>query len=52
MLWHCDVENGINGYNQWVDGIKAVEKGFNGEIEIELFSKFIKIPKEIITLKL
>lgn len=52
MLWYCDVENGINGYNQWVDGIKAVEKDFNGEIEIELFSKFIKIPKEIITLKL
>lgn len=49
MLWLCGEGDGINGYVQYTDGIKPVEKDFDGEIDIELFSKYIRIPKEKIT---
>lgn len=41
-------EKGINGYNKWADHLSPVEKDFNCEIEIELFSKYMKIKEETI----
>ncbi len=41
-------EEGINGYIKSVENLKAVDKDFDGKIEVELFSKFIDIPVETI----
>lgn len=46
MYWISENKIGINGYYQYTDGLLPVEKNFNGEIEFELFSKFIQLPKE------
>lgn len=48
MMWLSSEEYGQNGYFQYTDGIEAVEKNFDKEMEIELFSKFIKVPEETI----
>lgn len=54
MILSCGGERGINGYGKRIESLKQIEKDFAGELEleIELFSKYIKIPEEIITLEL
>lgn len=41
-------EIGINGYRQRECVLQPVDKEFNGELEIELFSRFVEIPAEIV----
>lgn len=41
-------EIGINGFRRQVSMIKPVKKDFNGSIDVELFSRFLEIPEEII----
>lgn len=48
MIWLASEEYGQNGYAQYVEGISSVEKDFDKEMELELFSKFIKVPQETI----
>lgn len=52
MFWIADENKGINGYSKYVDMLCPVEKDFDGEIEIELFSKYEKIPMEIINFEI
>lgn len=48
ILFRSDKEFGINGLKSRLCMIKPVEKDFNGSIDIELFSWYMKIPEEII----
>lgn len=41
-------ETGINGNIVKECVLQSIDKDFNGELEIELFSRYIEIPKEII----
>ncbi|MGL5311635.1 MAG: hypothetical protein ACRC92_00165 [Peptostreptococcaceae bacterium] len=50
LLWLCNDGEGINGYDKCFDGIMSVEKDFEGELEVELFSKYINLPEEIVKL--
>lgn len=43
---------GINGCNKYVDMLCTVEKDFNGELEIELFSKYKNIPAQVISFEI
>ena len=45
-----DDEESINGYKNRIEHLKPIEKNFDDELEIELFSKYIEIPEEIILL--
>ncbi|MGL6106419.1 hypothetical protein [Romboutsia sp.] len=49
IFWSCDNKKSINGYTQYTEGLQPVEKDFDGNLEIELFSKYTKIPKETIS---
>lgn len=51
-MMSTDNEIGINGYKKWLDYLEPIEKDANDEVEIELFSKYIKIPSETIILEL
>lgn len=44
-------EKGINGYLKRSERLKSVPKDFNEKVEIELFSKYVKIPSEKIYLE-
>ena len=46
MNFNCDI--GVNGYVKYTDKLKSVPKDFDSTIAIELFSKYIKIPEEVI----
>ena len=46
MYWMSENKTGINGYVQYTDGLTPVKKDFSGELDIELFSKFVVLPKE------
>jgi hypothetical protein len=48
MLFKPDKEFGANGFKSRVCLIQPIEKGFYGSIDIELFSRYIEIPEEII----
>lgn len=50
MLFKSDRELGSNGFKSRVRMIKPVEKDFNGSIDVELFSLFMEVPEEIITI--
>lgn len=50
MLFKSDSELGRNGFKSRVHMIKPVEKDFNGSIDVELFSVFMEVPEEIITI--
>lgn len=52
VIWFSDESHGINGCYKYVDMLCPVEKDFNGELEIELFSKYNKIPKEEINFEI
>ena len=52
MFLAGDNEEGVNGYAKYLEYLKPVEKDFNEEIEIELFSKYVKIPKQTIRLEI
>lgn len=52
MLWLSEEKYGINGHNKYVDMICPVEKDFDGELEIELFSKYNKLPSQIISIEI
>lgn len=41
-------EIGINGYKQKECVMQSIDKDFNGELEIELFSKYVEIPEETV----
>lgn len=49
MFFKSDRELGSNGFKSRVCMIKPVEKDFNGSIDVELFSLFMEIPEEILT---
>lgn len=44
-----DEEFGYNGFKNRICMIKPVEKDFNGSVDVELFSWYMEIPEEIIT---
>lgn len=46
-----DGELGANGYKIRECILQAIDKDFNGELEIELFSRFLQIPEETINSK-
>lgn len=48
FLFKSDKKIGINGFKSRVCMIKPVKKDFNGSIDVELFSWYLKIPEEII----
>lgn len=48
MFMNFNSEIGINGYVKYTDELRAVPKDFDSVIEIELFSKYVKIPEEVI----
>lgn len=41
-------EIGINGYKRRECVLQTIDKDFTGELELELFSKYIKMPEETI----
>ena len=41
-------EIGINGYKLKECVMQSIDKDFNGELEIELFSKYVEIPEETV----
>lgn len=49
MFFKLDKELGINGFKSRVCIIKPIDKDFKGNIDVELFSYFMEIPEEIIT---
>lgn len=49
MFFKSDKELGSNGFKSRICMIKPVDKDFNGSIDVELFSRYIEIPEEIIT---
>lgn len=49
MMFYEDREEGINGYNKFIEVICPIEKDFDGEIEVELFSKYESIAMEIVS---
>lgn len=52
LFLSCGNETGINGYSKRMECLKTIEKDFLGELEleIELFSKYVKIPEKIVRL--
>ncbi|MGH4118472.1 hypothetical protein [Clostridium sp.] len=50
MCFTSDKKLGTNGFESRTDMIKPVEKDFNGSIDVELFSWFMQIPEELITI--
>ena len=44
-------EKGINGYYKRTDNLQSIDKDFSGKIDIELFSKYVEIPEEVITIR-
>ena len=52
IIWGSkDKEIGINGYKIRECILHPIDKDFTGQLELELFSKYIKIPEEIIEIK-
>jgi len=49
MFFKSDKELGSNGFKSRICMIKSVDKDFNGSIDVELFSRYMEIPEEIIT---
>lgn len=49
MFFKSDKKLGINGFKSRVSMIMPVEKEFNGSIDAELFSWYLEIPEEVIT---
>lgn len=49
MFFKSDKELGSNGFKSRLCMIKPLQKDFNGSIDIELFSRYIEIPEEIIS---
>ena len=47
FICKCD-ETGINGYKLRECVLQAVDKDFSGEIELELFSRYVEIPEETV----
>ncbi|WP_129598834.1 hypothetical protein [Anaerophilus nitritogenes] len=52
MFFKSDRELGSNGFQSRLCKIKPVEKDFKGNIDVELFSWFKKIPEEIIKIEI
>lgn len=51
IMWSFYGEGlGINGYKLQECALHPIDKDFKGQIELELFSRFLKIPKELIKL--
>lgn len=48
MFMNFNSEIGVNGHVKYTDELKSVPKDFDSIIEIELFSKYVKIPEEVI----
>lgn len=48
MFMNFNSEIGENGHVKYTDELKSVPKDFDSIIEIELFSKYVKIPEEVI----
>ncbi|MPN40311.1 hypothetical protein SDC9_187847 [bioreactor metagenome] len=48
MIFGSDRKFGINGFRSRLCMIKPIEKDFQGSIDAELFSCYIRIPEEII----
>lgn len=49
MFFKSHKELGNNGFRSGICMIKPVEKDFNGCIDVVLFSQFVEIPEELIT---
>lgn len=50
MLFKSDKEFGINGFKSRLSMIMPVDKNYSGSIDVELFSWYLKIPEEVITI--
>lgn len=49
IMWGSkDKKTGINGYKTRESILHSIDKDFTGQLELELFSKYIKVPEEII----
>lgn len=46
IIYKTDEEIGINGYKLRECVLQPIDKDFNDELEIELFSRYLKIPEE------
>lgn len=52
MIWMPDENKGINGHFRYVEMLCPVEKDFDEEIEIELFSKYERVPMEVVSFEM